>query len=78
MRILGLTPCFFPVCEGLEGGWDILGDCRRRRAGGDPRMWGETLEWDGGTPRMGWGTPRMGGGDPRMGGGDPRMGWGIP
>ena len=21
---------FFPVCEGLEGGWDILGDCRRR------------------------------------------------
>ena len=23
MRILGLTPCFFPVCEGLEGGWEL-------------------------------------------------------
>ena len=34
---------------------------------------GETLEWEGGDPRMGGGDPRMGGGDPRMGGGPPRM-----
>ena len=61
MRILGLTPCFFPVCEELEGGGGIQGvsavvvvvvglggtlECE----GGDPRM-------GGGTPRMGWGTP---------------------
>ena len=31
MRIFGLTPCFFPGCDGMGGGWDIQGDCRRRR-----------------------------------------------
>ena len=39
MRILGLTPCFFPVCEGLGGGWDFQDGRRRRRrraGGGDP------------------------------------------
>ena len=93
MRILGLTPCFFPVCEGLEGGWDPGCVCRRRRrAGGDPRMWGETLEWEGGPlewdgeplewegETLEWDgeSPRMGGGPPRMGGGTPRIGWGRP
>ena len=47
MRILGLTPCFFPGCEGLEGGGIsrvvvvvvvvVVG------MGGDPRMWGDWI-----------------------------------
>ena len=48
MRILGLKPCFFPVCEGLEGGV-VVG------LGGDPGMLGGTLEWDEEPPRMGGG-----------------------
>ena len=86
MRILGLAPCFFPGCKGLEGG----GISRVVVVGlggplefewGTPRVGGGTLRMGGGTPRMEGETPRMGGGTPRLGGetlewdgGDPRMG----
>ena len=59
-------------------------------AGGDPRMWGETLEWEGGPlewdgeplewegETLEWEgeTLEWDGESPRMGGGPPRMGGG--
>ena len=64
MRILGLTPCFFPVCEGLGGGWDFQGVTVVvvvvvGLGGGDPITITITitiaiaLESKGGDPRMG-------------------------
>ena len=68
------------VCLSSSSGW------------GDPRMWGETLEWEGGPlewdgeplewegETLEWEgeTLEWDGESPRMGGGPPRMGGGTP
>ena len=76
MRVPGLTPCFFPVCEGLGGVGDPGCDCRRCRRAGGTLECGGTLEWDGEPPRMGGGPLEWDGEPLEWDGEPPRMGWG--